>query len=745
MGMFRTEEEIKRDKERRLVDSFIYKINQLILTDNKYPIIDYVRDYTNKVIDGYDSVFRDITTILEIFNKMIETNIDEITEFNEHFKMIEKIYPSIVPKNSINYESRKNVFINSFVGATGALANGIYNEKVAALFENKNLYLDIVSLINGSNFIINGHYILIENIDLINKTIINLAPEYSTGERLKNAVIQYLDGFEDIIDEDYKGYSENQIEEARNRNGIYKTTRKEMAIMEKRLLETSLVLERIKAAELNIDDKISTLKKTIDDGIELIKKVAEDNEQLQAGKLSAETDRLMKRLDDYLTVLEPVLKQKSNKVFEETRQEQLQQLENYKAAFAGYSSLSDDIARMRRESEEALNLWQEKVEEIKHFSENNPKVRRKAEQQKGLSPIENQIIVSGSPAIILPYSDISLPKEISTGILPLLDKSIPYGKRYELMEELIEKNKKKGINYHKNFKQAASLLLEGHSLYLYGPSGSGKGYMVEQLASLLSYDKMIELSKITDKYTVEGYRDPQGTYQPSETAIAALYGYLLVQNELDNYDQNNTVMMNNIIDKIYKKYKNQQTKVTHVFCNTVAINIHPNFRTVATANTRGAGPNIVYPQREQIDGAVLQRLKTVYIGYDEELENQNITNENWKAFMKIFRAGCSQYAHENELEEAPGELTTRDIYSLRETIDNNCRELAWIVEENFTQTKDPEFLLYLRRYVGNAYGIPYESITAPSNYANKKGVLKTVPSTEIAKTFIYQCKYLRGK
>ena len=68
--MFRTEEEIKRDKERRLVDSFIYKINQLILTDNKYPIIDYVRDYTNKVIDGYDSVFKDITTILEIFNKM---------------------------------------------------------------------------------------------------------------------------------------------------------------------------------------------------------------------------------------------------------------------------------------------------------------------------------------------------------------------------------------------------------------------------------------------------------------------------------------------------------------------------------------------------------------------------------------------------------------------------------------------------------------------------------------------------
>lgn len=741
MGMFRTEEEIKRDKERRLVDSFIYKINQLILTDNKYPIIDYVRDYTNKVIDGYDSVFKDITTILEIFNKMIESNIDEIEEFEDHFKLLEKTYPSIVPKNSIDYEKRRNDFINTFVGANGVLANGIYNEKVAALFENKSLYLDIVSLINGSDF----HYILIENIDLINKTIINLAPEYSTGERLRSAVIQYLDGFERITNEDYQGHSDNQIEEARNRNGIYKTTRKEMAIMEKRLLETSLVLERIKAAELNIDDKISTLKKIIDDGIELIKKVAEDNEQLQAGKLSAETDRLMKRLDDYLTVLEPVLKQKSNKVFEETRQEQLQQLENYKVAFAGYSSLSDDIARMRRESEEALNLWQEKVEEIKHFSENNPKVRRIAEQQKGLSPIENQIIVSGSPTIILPYSDISLPKEISTGILPLLDKTIPYGKRYELMEELIEKNIKKGINYHKNFKQAASLLLEGHSLYLYGPSGSGKGYMVEQLASLLSYDKMIELSKITDKYTVEGYRDPQGTYQPSETAIAALYGYLLVQNELDNYDQNNTVMMNHIIDKIHKKYNNQQTNVTHVFCNTVAINIHPNFRTVATANTRGAGPNIVYPQREQIDGAVLQRLKPIYIDYDEELENQYLTYENWKDFMKIFRAACAQYAHENKLEEAPGELNTRDIYSLRETIDNNCRELAWIVEENFTQTKDPEFLIYLRRYVGNAYDIPYESITAPSNYANKKGVLKTVPSTEIAKTFIYQCKYLRGK
>ena len=141
---------------------------------------------------------------------------------------------------------------------------------------------------------------------------------------------------------------------------------------------------------------------------------------------------------------------------------------------------------------------------------------------------------------------------------------------------------------------------------------------------------------------------------------------------------------------------------------------------------------------------MLQRLKPIYIGYDEELENQNITYENWKDFMKKFRAGCANYAHENGLEEAPGELTTRDIYSLRETIDNNCRELAWIVEENFTQTKDPEFLIYLRRYVGNAYGIPYESITAPSNYANKRGVLKNVPSKEIAKTFIYQCKYLRG-
>ena len=144
--MFRTEEEIKRDKERRLVDSFIYKINQLILTDNKYPIIDYVRDYTNKVIDGYDSVFKDITTILEIFNKMIESNIDEIEEFEDHFKLLEKTYPSIVPKNSIDYEKRRNDFINTFVGANGVLANGIYNEKVAALFENKSLYLDIVKI-----------------------------------------------------------------------------------------------------------------------------------------------------------------------------------------------------------------------------------------------------------------------------------------------------------------------------------------------------------------------------------------------------------------------------------------------------------------------------------------------------------------------------------------------------------------------------------------------------------------------
>ena len=743
MGMFRAEEEIKRDKERRLVDSFIYKINQLILTDNKYPIIDYIRDYTNRVLDGYDSVFKDITTILEIFNKMIESNIDEIEEFEDHFKLLEKTYPSIVPKNSIDYEKRRNDFINTFIGANGVLAKGIYNEKVAALFENKSLYLDIVSLINNSNFTIKGHYIYIENIDLINKTIINLAPEFSTGERLKNAVIQYLDGFEDIIDEDYRGYSENIIEIAQNRNSIYKTTSKEMAIMEKKLRDVSLVLDRINSAELNLNDKISSFKRSINDSIELIKKAADDNKQLQADKLAIEAERLIKRLDDHLTVLESALNQKWRDAFEEVRKEEIQQLENYKAAFTSYSSLSEDYARMQKNTEEAINLWQKRVEEIKQFSENNPKARRILESQKESSPIERQVIVSGAPTIILPYSDISLPKEISTGILPLLDKSIPYGKRYDLMEELIEKNQKNGVRYHEKFKQAASDLLEGKSLYLYGPSGSGKGYIVEQLASLFSYDKMLELSKITDKFTVEGYRDPQGTYQPSETAIAALYGYLLVQNELDNYDQNNTVMMNSIIDSINKKYNNQKSNVCHVFCNTVAINVHPNFRTVATANTRGEGPNLVYPQREQIDGAVLQRFTPIYIGYSKGLEELAITCENWKQFMKTFRAGCAEYANANMLEEAPGELTTRDIYSLRETIDNNRRKLGWIVEELFTQTKNPDYLRFLGEFVAQQYQISYDSINSPSNYDNV--ALKDVPSKDIAKTFIYQCKYLRGE
>lgn len=731
--IIRTEEEKKRDNDIKLVNSVIYNINQLIPTESKYEIVDFVREYTDKVIEGFNSVFGDITTIVNIFSIMIYSNIWEIGEFVDHFNMLERVYPSIVDKNSKDYEKIKNIFINNFVGSNGILAKGIYNERVAALFEDRSLYLDCISIINGND-------ILSENVKMINKTIINLAPEYSTGVKLKNAVIQYLDGFEDIIDQDYEGYSEDVIERARNRNGISRITKKEMAIMHKKLVDASLILESIRTEGTLFNEKKGEVQAIIEEGIRVLKQEMENNKRIQDGILDIERQKIIRRIDDYVQALQDSLKAKSDEIFQQLTQFDKDQREELRRVFQNYSALAaEDLMNIQKASEE-------KYDTMRDFLANDPELHRVlAKAQEQTEKEEKRIIVPGSTAIIVPYTDIVLPKEIPTEILSLFDQSIPFEIRYEEMLKRKEANEKKGEIYHKEFLQAATALIEGDSLYLYGPSGSGKGYMVEQLANLFAFEKLIELSKITDKFTVEGYRDPQGIYRPSETFIAALYGYLLVQNELDNYDQNNVVMMNSIIDKINKKRLNQLEKVTHTFCNTVAISVHPNFHTIATANTRGDGPNIVYPQREQVDGSVLQRFTPIYIDYDCGLENQAITCKNWKEFIKVFREACADYAKEKRIEEAPGELTTRDIYKLQESIMHNRKKLDWIIEELFTQTKNPQYLQKLGEFVARKYKISFENIKSPSTYDNKKTALKDVATEEIAKTFIYQCRYPRGR
>lgn len=181
------------------------------------------------------------------------------------------------------------------------------------------------------------------------------------------------------------------------------------------------------------------------------------------------------------------------------------------------------------------------------------------------------------------------------------------------------------------FEMVLTLLANGENVYLYGPAGSGKNVMCEQLAKALGIPFYYQ-NTIMTKFDVTGYKNANGEYEPTEFYKAWTGGGLFMPDEIDNAQAEALVTLNAALANGY-----------YTFPGVGMVKKHPDFRCIAAGNTNGEGATDQYCGRYQMDESSRDRFVFVEIDYCPEIEEAICKgHEDVLEFVYDLRKACKE-------------------------------------------------------------------------------------------------------
>lgn len=160
-----------------------------------------------------------------------------------------------------------------------------------------------------------------------------------------------------------------------------------------------------------------------------------------------------------------------------------------------------------------------------------------------------------------------------------------------------------------NFENILHLVAAHENVYLYGPAGSGKNTIAEQIAEALGVEFYYQNTLIT-KFDVSGYKNAQGEYEETPFYKAWKNGGLFFADELDNSTAEAIIALNAALANGYYTFPDSSEKVAK----------NPNFFCVAAGNTNGQGATEEYCGRYQMDESSRDRFAFIEIDYSKKVE-----------------------------------------------------------------------------------------------------------------------------
>lgn len=748
MGIFsKTEEEIREEelqKKYKLITSTIYNSNNLSEEESKYLI-----DYVNNIRRGYTNDFDDIDTLFQVMLRMVENEYDSLSELKEHFEKVISCYHQLVNKESKDYPRTKERFIEMFIGEDGLIYRGLFDPSILSIFQNKEDYFEIMNVIRKDS-------LLTEKFELVKQYITSVCKYCLNQDVLKRDIISFLNGFSSIIDENYEGYINGELENAKRRVGIYNISPKDLAEADTSLRRVGGYLDRFEGYMRTLSEERNAVSALIEDGKKKIQSQATESIETLKRMIEEEKALLIERLDAYLLDLEEALKAKSDETFRSILETYKSQVAEFKRLFQGYSvTASKDLLAIQKATEESVLRLQNyvstepqlqsllnRVEEqgtirqkIVELVAKEEELAKKAGELKADSSGSRVIIPGYEQVVMVPYRRMVLPEKVDQTILPAFDTRIPFEERLKVVEQRLKEKEASGEIFHKKIMDIVVDLMEGDWPYLYGPSGTGKTYLMKQAAKLLGM-KYVKAGKITEKHSLLGYNDPQGRYMISPTFVAVLYGQLLLLDELDNGNPDTIVVCNDIFTESENKINNPEESFEIMFGTDIPVEVHPNFRMISAGNTSGEGENSMFSSRGKLDESILERVTSIYIDYDDRVDAKLLeASPAWHKFSLNFRKACLDYANSNGLETPQGTFSTRDACALKKYIRNNSKSIDQIIAEKYVQIKDSECRKALGRAIAAIYGLDYQC----SN-PNFDASLREADEKTIAKKFVYYCR-----
>ena len=185
---------------------------------------------------------------------------------------------------------------------------------------------------------------------------------------------------------------------------------------------------------------------------------------------------------------------------------------------------------------------------------------------------------------------------------------------------------------HEKFDEIMDFIALDEPVFLVGPSGSGKSFIVQQIAQALNLPYYFS-NAITQEYYLTGYSDASGHYIPTSFYKAWTEGGVFLLDEMD-------ASIPEVLVKLNEALANKRFDFPAPIGNVEA---HPNFRVVAAGNTYGLGADFEYVGRNQLDAASLDRFGIIKVDYDRQIElNMAQNDENLVTFFHEVRMACEK-------------------------------------------------------------------------------------------------------
>ncbi len=754
MGIFNPTEEEKNLK----------KLSRTIRYSNslRYEWLDTLATYVDKVAaNERDNDLVNIDYLNRFMLKMLEwTNINDENP-SEMFRKILNVLHTLIPakEKTENFHMIMEMFINNYCGNNNFIDYDLIDSSFYAIFGSKFNYLEVMNIIIDD-------IKLRDNFDTIVSFAVSVSPYCANETVLKNEVLSFASELKD----EYGEVSEllaRRVEEAKKRCGVYPLDEKELARISEEARKAESLIAKLDRIRMNvegfqrkIDSATDIGKKDLATELKRIKKEITELGDTTVSKMETlnteARQAIIEELDKYVRSLEETLQRKTDQIFNKILEDtSLRISELRRAAELVSTNTTTELLRIQGVSEETISRLKKYVEDeptvqrlLKGVEEDN-ELKNAILSLKASGALDSQkkeetVSVPEAPSVIIPGYErlvspanpsVILPEgKIDRTIIPAFDESIPFDKRMDRILKIKAARQAEGEIFHDMTDEIIRCVLEGDWVYLWGPSGCGKSYSIKQVASLIGLD-MVDNGKITDKYSIMAYNDPQGRFRATQAFVSILYGKMLSLDEFDNGNPDTQVVLNELYSALLDTLErpNQLRYVT--FAEDMRVPVHPNFRMISAGNTSGEGENQAFSSRGKIDESVQQRMTPKRFWYDNRVEKQIFKDYTaWYNIFVNFRKACDEYAIRQGMDTPIGVVTTRDASAIVKYINHNSKNIDQVLAEKFVQTKSPDYLKFIVSEFRKMYDLNSED-TRTRNITK----LADAKEVDIAKRLIRCC------
>lgn len=179
-------------------------------------------------------------------------------------------------------------------------------------------------------------------------------------------------------------------------------------------------------------------------------------------------------------------------------------------------------------------------------------------------------------------------------------------------------------------------------LYISGPSGCGKTTLILQIAARLNWGvEQITLSNKCESLDLIGHttlKRGELVYEYGPLTRAMLYGEILILNEIDLMSPGDLSVLNDVLEG---------KPLTILANNGEIIKPHPQFRVIATANTKGFGDMTgFYNGARLLNQAFMDRWRYIEMGYPKPVVELEMLKKSFPALGTEMCKKLLHFAHD---------------------------------------------------------------------------------------------------